>query len=263
MEKGFLFGAVLAIAASTATVIACSSDNSGDSTFVKPDAPDGGTIDNPLLPDGGGEAGEAGGGPQCETPTIPTDFKATWKAPTRAPTACTTEDLQGYYDGCLKDVNAVDACATYRTAHATCTSCVESPADSSGPIQWRKIRDDARAYYTLNIAGCIAVQQAPDGQDEAGCGAKYNAAIQCKRDSCTQCLETGGTFGNYTYCQSLVATQGVCASLSSDYGTSCQGTSSTAPTNECFQKSSGAEDASTYLVRVMGLTCGPAADAGQ
>lgn len=263
MEKGFLLGIVGALVATAATVIACSSDNDTDSQFQQPDAPDGGTIDNPLLPEGGGgEAGEAGGGPQCQTPTIPADFAATWKAPTKNASACTSAQIDAYYDACLKDLNDKATCETFRTnaANTTCVSCAEA-TDASGPIQFRSINSSERAYYTLNIAGCIAAQQAPDGQDDQGCGAKYNAAIQCRRDSCQQCLQTGGTFGNFTYCQNLVAKQGLCASLASAYGTACPGTSTTEPTSECFPKQSGAEDQKVYTARVIALTCGTPVDA--
>ncbi len=102
----------------------------------------------------------------------------------------------------------------------------------------------------------LAAQQAPDMQDDEGCGAKYNAAVQCRRDSCQQCLQTGGTFGNFTYCQNLVAKQGLCASLASAYGTSCPGLSTTAPTADCFPRQSGAEDQKIYTSRVIALTCG-------
>lgn len=261
MEKGFLFALVTLAASSAVTVIACSSDST-PSTFQGEDKPDTGTIDNTFTPDGSvPEGGIVGGGPQCETPKIPDPFTPTWKAPTANNTACSTQQLKDYYTACLKNIDDVAGCLAWRNANATCTSCVESPSDSTGPIQFHSTSTTDRLYYGVNFAGCIAVKQAPDHQGDDGCGAKYNAALECKRQSCTQCLETGGSYGNFVACQGIVAQQGTCASLNADYSSSCAGTSTTAPTKECFPNAG--EQAEDFLPRFIAITCGPTtADAG-
>lgn len=258
MEKGsFWFAslgslAVLAgvVVAGSSSLVACSSSN--DSTFgdgVDSGPPDPGPI-SPLVPEAGADGGGEGGAKQC-TPSIPAEFKPSWTPPTKAtPAKCTADELQGYWDACLKDASKKEPCVAFANAHKDCTACIE-PADKSGPVQWHQ----ERLYYTLNVAGCIALQQ-PGKTGPDDCGGAYNAAVQCTRESCQGCFATGGTFTEFSECQKKVSSQGVCASYQTVQSDACQGIKEAGkPTLQCFL--GNGEALETLFVRVEGFFCGP------
>jgi hypothetical protein len=234
-------------------VVACSS--SSDSTFAgdppKPDAePD---APGTFLPDGGGPDGGEGGAKTC-TATLPQPFTPTWKAPTRTAAACTTEELKQYWDACLANAAKTEGdgtCAKFKTDHAACGACAE-PDDKSGPIQWQL----SRKFYTLNVAGCIAVQQTGTDAGASGCGEAYNAAVQCSRESCLSCITEANSFPLFSECQKGVGMKGICKSYETAQGSACQGYKDTgSPALECFPK--GTEAQEPFFTRVVGLFCGP------
>jgi hypothetical protein len=244
--------AVASLFSGALIVVACSS--SAESQFPgeppKPDAePDAvGT----LVPEGGNpDAAEAG--PASCPPVIPPAFAPVWKAPTKS-AACTTEELKGYWDACLADPGKTEGdgtCAKFKADHATCGTCAE-PDDKSGPIQWQL----NRKFYTLNVAGCIAVAQAALPEPEK-CGEAYNAAVQCGRESCSYCFEAGGTFNQFTECQKAVGAQGICKSYETTQSAACQGYKNAgSPALDCFNNGSG-EATEAHFTRVVGLICGP------
>jgi hypothetical protein len=243
---------LVALFTGTFIVVACSS--SSDSTFSDPPKPDAepdapGTL-VPLEgggPDAGGEAGPA----SCP-PSIPPTFAPTWKPPTKS-AACSTADIAAYYAACLANPGTTEkdgTCAKFKADHATCAACAE-PADNSGPVQWQL----QRAFYTSNIAGCIAVAQ---GMPEVGkCGEAYNAAVQCSRAACEFCFGLGGTFQQFSTCQQEAGKQGVCKSYETVQSTACAGyTAAGSPALKCV-KSSSAEANDVYFERVVGVICGP------
>jgi hypothetical protein len=238
---------VASVSVALASAAACSS--SSDSTFGdKADGGDGGEPPpiSPLVPDSSAEGGGDAGPKQCN-PVIPADFKPKWVAPTKM-AACSPEELQGYWDACLKDASKKEPCAAYTTAHAACVACIEPP-DKSGPVQWHQ----NRMYYTLNVAGCIAIEQNKMG--ETDCGGAYNAAVQCTRESCQQCFDTGGTFNDFRECQNKVSMQGICKSYQTVQSNTCQGIKDAdAGTLQCFQNNN--ESLETLFVRVEGIFCG-------
>ncbi|HSO39759.1 MAG TPA: hypothetical protein VLT33_44840 [Labilithrix sp.] len=234
--------------------VACSS--TGDSTFAEePPKPliEPGPISN-LVPDDAGGGGDGGGGeagPASCPPAIPAAFAPTWTAPTKK-SACTTEELKGYYDACLANAGQTEGdgtCKKFKAAHADCGTCAE-PDDGSGPIQWHV----SRKFYTINVAGCIAVTQ--DAPEAGKCGDAYNAAVQCSRESCESCFAIGGTFTQFRDCQKSVQGTGICKSYETTQAAACTGYKNAgSPALACFN--SGTEAQEIHFTRVISLLCGP------
>lgn len=257
MEKGpaFVVTAFM-LACSVAMVAACSDDE--ESTFKEgtPDASSDAPTGSFNLDSGAGDApvpGDAEPGATCE-PLIPDGYKPTWNAPAKpgAPGPCATGDLAGYYDACLASLGNPDAgsaCDDWKKANDACASCIE-PANNSGPIQWHQ----QRFYYTLNVAGCIAIKQ--DKYAETDCGGAYNAAITCEREACAGCFKTkGATFADFRNCQNAASMVGMCKSLETQQASVCTGVKSATETAPCFKDAS--EDNKTFFTRAMGIFCGP------
>lgn len=251
MLKPFAGSAAVVVAVLGASFIAIACSSSEDSTFEdgeqKFDATDGPI--SSLVPDSGLDAAKPG--PSSCPPAIPAGFTPAWKAPTKA-AACSPAQLKEYWAKCLADPTKTEAdgsCAAWKAANTTCGDCAE-PDDKSGPIQWHL----SRKYYSLNIAGCIHVQQ--QKAELADCGEAYNSAVQCGRESCEFCFGLGGTFEQFRDCQRLVSSEGVCKSYESVVGTKCQGIKNAGePTLQCFGTGQ-AKDAEADFTRVVGLLCG-------
>lgn len=185
------------------------------------------------------------------TPSLPATFKPMWKVPTKA-AVCSLKELGDYFDACLTPhaPDAGDPCKTWTDAHATCAVCIE-PTDNTGPIQWH--RD--RFYYTLNIAGCLALER--NEPDEGQCPAAYAATIQCQRASCDGCFSAdGATFSDFQKCQTS-ARASACAGYEGIRGTTC-GTTYNDPDGgayDCFPRSKD-EQQKDHFVRVKAIFCG-------
>jgi hypothetical protein len=243
---------LVALLSATFVVVACSSsDNSefpGDppKPDAEPDAP------GSFLPDGGGPDADAGA-KSC-TPTLPTPFTPAWTAPTQNSAACTAPELKMYWDSCLADAAKTEAdgtCAKFKTDHPTCGACTE-PDDKSGPIQWQA----GRKFYTLNVAGCIELQQAGTDAGASGCGEAYNAAVQCSRESCISCITEANSFPLFSECQKKVGMQGICKSYETAQSTACQGYKNAgSPALACFPTTSS-EAQEAFFTRVVAVTCG-------
>lgn len=251
--SGFVVASLLLGTFGTFAVVACSSTD--DSVFpgdppkpdAEPDAPGMFVADS-------GPDGEAGA-KSC-TPKIPDGFAPTWKAPTKAAGACTAQELSDYFAACLKDPATTETdgtCAKFKTDHATCGACAE-PDDKSGPVQWQL----SRKFFTLNLAGCIAVQQEGTDAGASGCGEAYNAAVQCSRESCLSCITEANSFPLFSECQKKVGMQGLCASYETAQGKACTGYKDTgSPALECFPKSTAESQQESFYTRLVGITCGP------
>jgi hypothetical protein len=243
--------ALLSLASTALCAVGCSSPTQSEFSSEPPKA-DAEALPGSLLPEAGtGTSADAA--PSSCPPAIPATFAPVWKAPAKA-AACTTDELTGYFDACLKDPSTSEAngsCASWKAAHAACGACAE-PTDNSGPIQWQL----GRKFYTLNIAGCIAVAQAALPEPEK-CAEAYNAAVQCARESCSYCFASGGTFNQFTECQKAVATKGICRSYENVQGVSCQGyKDANSPALTCFNNGSS-ETTQVHFTRVVALVCGP------
>lgn len=258
MEKGpaFVFGLLAITCTAALTVIACSDDDT--STFnegaadAASESPGTFNLDSGSGGDGA-VIGEGGAGAKCE-PVIPDNYKPTWTPPAMPgqPGPCSQNDLAGYFDECLASLGQPDAgnaCDTWKAANAACSACIE-PTNNSGPIQWHQ----QRFYYTLNVAGCIAIEQ--DKYGEMDCGGAYNAAVTCEREACAGCFQTGtSTFDDFRACQNAAAMVGYCKSLETQQASVCQGVKSDVATAGCFKDAS--EDNKTFFTRAMGVFCGP------
>lgn len=247
MERAFHLVAVLG---ACAAIVACSGESGSEFEQNKqPDDPAAQAPTSPIVP------------PESTTPAtpaaaqcsavIPDGFKPSWLAPARQK-VCSPDDLKGYYNACLADPSKKDQCAAWTKDHGTCTACIE-PTSKSGPVQWHDSSTTQRLFFTLNVAGCIALQQ--DKLADTDCGAAYNAAVQCGRQSCTKCLETGGSYPEFRSCQSSVQQDGICKSYEAVMQQTCQGIKNAGQaTLECFQTST--ETQLDHFVRVEGFFCG-------
>lgn len=246
MEKGLSF--VVAALGIAAAVIACSGSDSSSTFGSGQDAGGNDTPISPIVPDQPAtDASAPSPTAKCD-PAIPASFQPTWVAP-HVPKACSAAEIKDYYDACLADPSKRDQCATWTTAHPGCTACLE-PSDKSGPVQWYDTSTQPRLFFTLNVAGCIALKQ--DKLAATDCGGAYNAAVQCTRSSCTTCLETGGSFAQFKTCQQAVKQQGICKSYETQMSQTCQGAASA--TVDCFQGSTEAQD--VFFQRVQTIFCG-------
>lgn len=250
----FVLASFAAMLAGTCIVMACSSKE--DSEFTPPTSPDAqdGPI-SPLVPNDSGPDGGEGGPPGTCTAEIPATFTPAWIAPSAKDNACDADELKGYWDACLADAGKTEAdgtCTAYKAAHKKCTDCAE-PVDKSGPIQWQL----GRQFYTLNVAGCIAVTQAADADGgDNGCGEAYNAAVQCTRESCLTCITAAKSFPLFSDCQRQVGMKGICKSFEDAKITPCSGYKNMgSPALTCFPVGSEAQE--PYFTRVVKTICGP------
>lgn len=244
--------------ASVALVVVACSDEKEPSTFGG-DGVDASTDSPPVF--GGSSSGGSSGlptgeggtpGAKCE-PTIANDYTANWTAPTApaTPGPCDATTVGTYYDECLATLGKPDhqtRCDAWNAANTACGACIE-PTNNSGPIQWHR----SRFYYTLNVAGCIAVQQ--DKYGNGDCGYAYGAAVNCVRDACGGCWETGkSTFDDFRNCQNAAASVGLCKTLQSSQSSACPNVSSTDPTKGCFN-TNNQEETKVHYSRVMSYFC--------
>jgi hypothetical protein len=263
MEKGFGFLVTLITCASVGLlVVACDdekepSEFGGEGVDASTDGPpvfggssSGGTSSS------GGASGEGGTpGAKCE-PTIASNYAASWTPPTApaSPGPCTTTTVGSYYDECLATLGKGDhktRCDAWNAANTACGQCIE-PTNQSGPIQWHR----SRFYYTLNVAGCIAIQQ--NAFANTDCGYAFGASVNCNRDACSGCFETGSsTFDDFTNCQNAAKMVGLCQTLNTQAGTECLGDLQTAdPTKGCFRAvGTPSEEPKVHFTRVMGYFC--------
>jgi hypothetical protein len=255
MVKAFATSAlaVAMVFGGTLVFVACSS--SSDSTFppdppkpdAEPDAP------GSFLPEGGGTPEGGEGGAPCKGPSIPDSFTPVWKAPTKT-AACTTQQISDYFTKCLADPSTTEkdgTCAAFRTdtANMACAACAEA-TDQSGPIQWAPMRSG----YTLNIAGCIDVEQRGTDAGASGCGEAYNAAVQCTRAACTTCMHSPSEFNE---CEKMAGMTGLCATKETAQSAACQGYKTAgSPALACFPMGSEQMMPQTWLSRVIAATCG-------
>jgi hypothetical protein len=200
-------------------------------------------------------------GPVVCEPSLPSNFTPDWKPPTKT-SACSTAEIGEYYDACTPDMNAAP-CTTWMAAHTACTNCLE-PDDNSGPIQLYQ----ERRVVTLNVGGCIAIQQNDLAADK--CGAKYDGLQQCKRRSCDGCFaKPGATFTDFQICQGKATTTG-CVPYDTAQDTACgENYRDNVDVAKCFPTQteaaalSGANaDAAkaankTFYGRVQAIYCGP------
>lgn len=258
MEKGFAFLFSGVVCAGIALVgIACG--DSETSTFDN-EGVDASTDGGPVFGGSSGNGSSSGAigeggtpGAKCE-PTIKADYTANFVEPTPQGEGgpCTSTTVGTYYDECLATIGKADhktRCDAWKSANTACGNCIE-PTNNSGPIQWH--RD--RFYYTLNVAGCLAISQ--NKFEDTDCGFAYGAAVNCARDACTGCFETGmSTFDDFRECQKSAQGVGLCKSLETQQSSLCTGVTTAADTKQCFNEN-GKEEVRVHYTRVMSVFCG-------
>ncbi len=250
-EKISVVAAGIALSASLLLAAAACSSSSGSATF----GPDPDASPEAAAGDTGFFQVDAGDGsrdaPTTCAPALPPSFAPTWKAPGVDLTACKAADLTGYAAACLGQPYDVAKCDAFKATNAKCAACVESDsaAAQQAPILWHQ----ARAYFTLDIAGCIAIE-AKDTTG-TGCAAAYQAIISCKELSCESCFSIQNpTFETFAACEKAAGT-GVCATYGTTESTKCANVhDAAAPTSACFP---GATDTTVDLfLKIAPLFCG-------
>jgi hypothetical protein len=185
----------------------------------------------------------------CSPQSVP-GFNPTWQAPGVTKAACTGTQLTGYSDACLAQPLDPNKCTAFKTANAACTACVETDdtAAKLGPIVWHR----TRTYFTVNIAGCIAIEQ--NDTTQFSCGAAYQAAVSCKEKACDSCFSIDvPSFDAFTACEKNAGT--VCQSFDNSEQTTCTGLHDAgAPTNTCFPGTG--EGTVQLFARIAPLFCG-------
>ena len=239
-------------------MIACSSDPE-KSTFndTQPDASfDTGTLFNPdatqtQTPDA----------PVSCQPSLPTNFDPKWNPPTPQ-TVCTQDNVSAYFDHCIAlDANQKSqfntaTCTDWLAQNGACGKCIEDPVNNSGPIQ----EFNNRGYFGLNNAGCIAIEQ--NNSAEGSCGQTYDAATQCRRDSCNGCFSVAGaTFNDFIACQALADTTG-CTEFNQKSVGPCTGYQTAGADGgvpQCFPLTGDAGDetssSTSFYMRLIGIFC--------
>jgi len=190
------------------------------------------------------EAGDLTGGnlfPDAATADIclpqgVSGFKPAWTPPEAwKQGTCTMPQIAAFYSACLTPPISEATCQSYVQANGSCASCLQSPDTASqyAAIVWH----ESNAYWTVNVAGCIA--RAMGDPSGAGCGASYAAAIACRQQSCSACWAAQGTtasFQQFASCEEQAgqstcstftqAVPAVCGNLSQSAGGVCMPPSS-------------------------------------
>ncbi|MBX3204188.1 MAG: hypothetical protein KF764_03915 [Labilithrix sp.] len=249
MQKTRAFLSV-ALTASLIVLAAGACDSDPSSSFNDGEDDSGAGDTGPGFNTDGDTTGRDATGPVDCKPSLPASFTPAWKPPTKA-NVCGTDQISAYFQACIANLglDAGDACKTWMDANTACGTCIET-ADNSGPIQWH--RD--RYYYTLNIAGCLAIER--NELAEGQCPATYAASIQCQRDSCDGCFQSGdATFEDFQRCQQS-AKQSACAGFEGKVGQIC-GTTYNDPDGGAFRCFRNNDNAGTHILRLAGIFCGP------
>lgn len=246
--RGLAAIAVFGTLVGSAGFVACSSKE--ESVFDVEPSPssttDAGTVD----PNGSfSDEPDADAAPSSCPPSDASEFAPRWAPPTKPDAStCMDGDIAGYWNACLADPSAKEACAKWTADHASCAACIE-PTNGSGPIEWHL----DRYYMTLNVGGCVALQQGD--ASETSCGAAYNASVQCTRSYCEGCFAAGGTFEQFTACQKQVQADKTCDAYRTAQGQACSGYKDTgSPALACFMQDGETNEA--FFKRVIGLFCG-------
>ena len=214
--RGVILVTVSALAA--ASSIACGSSGDGSLFQEVPDASDAATpiYDAGTLSDDDANDGATGDAGPCD-PVAASATPPPWTPPRPfASGACAAADFDAFFDACLATPIDPAKCTAYKASSGTCAACLESQETDAnlGPVIWHS----GHAYFTLNLAGCIA--NAEKNVSATGCGAVYQAAIGCKQNACESCFTKGSSFAQFSACESA-AGRTVCSNSNAALKTSC------------------------------------------
>jgi len=197
---------VLGCTAALATLTGCGGSGAAGIFQASPDdAGSPGTgVDGSLYPSDAGSFLEDVTPAPCPPASV-TKFEPTWKPPIASGSgACNHTQISSFFDACMGPSSSTAGCNAFVQANATCSTCLQSNDTDPeyGPVIWHA----NRLYYTTNIAGCIADEQADAGA--GGCGAAYQAVVQCKESACNACLSpTSPDFSVYATCENQAGTE--------------------------------------------------------
>ncbi len=179
-------------------------------------------------------------------------FKPTWTPPEAwKQNVCTPSQISAFYAACLTPPISETTCKAWVGQYATCSACLqtEDTAPTAGAIVWH----EHDAYWTVNVAGCIA--QATGDTSGTGCGGSYAAAIACRQASCNACWQGQGqttTFQEFATCEEQAGGT-TCSSFAQAVPATC-GDLTTSPASVCMP-SSGATAQDAFM-QVAPLFCG-------
>lgn len=225
---------------------------SGDSSTFHEQAPDSGQ-DNSTPPGtlGSSDAGSDVTADASCAPVALASYTPTWAPPKVTAGACTDQEIADAYDSCFAPPVDPSKCSAYKSAHASCASCVSSDAKDAthGPLVWQR----TNLYFTVNVSGCLALETGNKAPDS--CAAAFDAAVECKRTACDSCGSTGSlNFQSLSTCESTAGKSGVCQMLGAKEGQVCGDLlAPDAATAKCFE-ASGETTRDLYL-RVAPLFC--------
>jgi hypothetical protein len=201
----------------------------------------------------GPEAGSFGGSVAAEcNPASTTTFTPAWQAPESwKQGVCTATQISAFYAACLTPPISATACQGFVQANSTCAPCLQSQETdpTSAAIVWH----EQMAYWTVNVAGCIA--EAMGDPSGTGCGAAYGAAIACRQDSCNACWQAQGTsasFQDFSDCETLAGST-TCQTYAQAVPAKC-GNLDKSPASVCMPSSSAT--AQGAYMQIAPLFCG-------
>lgn len=238
-----------------AVVVVCAC--SGTNPNVFPDPPDSGPWEQPTGPeagdlfDGGSLFADAKSTAIC-VPQAVSGFAPAWTPPEAwKQGVCTMAQIQSFYTACLTPPISGTTCDAFVKANTTCAPCLQltDTAPQAAAIVWH----EAKAYWTVNVAGCIA--RAMGDPSGSGCGASYSAAIACRQQSCNACWAaqgTSATFQQFATCEDQAGGT-TCSSFSQQVPATC-GNLSMGAGNVCMPASSAT--AQEAYMQIAPLFCG-------
>jgi hypothetical protein len=121
------------------------------------------------------------------TPSLPDAFVPSWRPPRQPVWACTTGQIQNYYDACQGRGATAPSCEGFESKieNTPCIQCLittESRMTYGPYIRW------PNGAVSANVAGCVAWAESDLGG--GGCGARLMALDQCENVACGECTLT-------------------------------------------------------------------------
>jgi hypothetical protein len=187
-------------------------------------------------------------------PALDPDYAPTYAPPLTTNTACTSAQVQGFYDACFATTATSSGCSTFyaATENKNCVACLYTP---QGSASYGAIIALDNGTAEANIGGCLSLV---DGDNSAtSCGAKYQDGQFCQIDACSGCvIDQGDTtsFTAFTKCETN-ASSTICAGYVADGG--CEKDAKYAACNK-------ATTFEGYMIAIGNLMCasGNVSDAG-
>ncbi len=106
-----------------------------------------------------------------------------WMTPRAAEATCNVDEIQGYYDDCIKENTALPIrCQQFVVAHARCSACITARSNTKNGALIV-----TNGSVEPNVGGCIALLLNDTRPD--GCGAREHAARACRTAQCASCVE--------------------------------------------------------------------------